>query len=88
MPHSGRRGHRTAKMTANGVRLVTKPCLTCGEPFTIDPRRDVTAAHDCETGEWYVLSRTLAKAINAMSDDEIADWAGIDADTVRRARGR
>ncbi len=69
-------------------KLVTKSCEGCGDPLALDPSRDATAVHDCSTGNWLVMPRSVADALNAMTDDEAVAWAGITTEETRRLRGR
>jgi len=63
--------------------LVTLPCGSCGETHSHDTRRFDPPLHDCETGNWYAMPRRLGDALRAMSDDEAAEWCGVDVEVVR-----
>jgi hypothetical protein len=72
----------------NVPTFVTRKCDNCGEPHTLDTSKFATAMHDCDSGEWYALPRDRADAVNAMTDEEAAEWAGVTVDQIKRARGR
>lgn len=66
---------------------VIKSCLDCDATYALDTGKFAAAVHDCDAGEWYTMPRDLAVAINAMTVEEAAAWAGVTVAEVRRLRG-
>jgi hypothetical protein len=67
--------------------LATVTC-GCGATCSYEPQRRDRPSHDHGTGEWLALPRSLGEALRAMSDEEAAEWAGVDVEVIRRVRGR
>lgn len=67
--------------------LATVTC-ECGATGSYDPRRHDPPIHDCAADDWYALRRSFGEALRALTDEEAAEWAGVDVEVIRRIRGR